>query len=268
MAAEELNNEMNEIKNKYKLVKVTWIDIFAFSRLSLEEIEKDIEEYELYKSEVGYLVKETNDYIVIVHDLDLTGGSDNYGSYIPRGNVIEIEYLESTDEDEDQTTDQQVDFGQELKVSSSDARKYLKKVSEIINIDHQHAENDIDEEKPFINQIDELIDMINNEELDNAIEILNLLIAKAEQKYDALDEMMSDKLKHMLTIIEDPGQYFFLHKDVCINVLKQIKQTVMNNKQVEYDKGILSGLKDFYHWFSKEDDYVKQKKDKYFDERN
>lgn len=89
---------MEDLSKKYPLVCVCWADIVNFGRLSLEEIEEGMEDHMLYKKEVGYLVKETDDYVVVVNDLDLTGGSDNYGSLIIKGCICSIEYLESTDE--------------------------------------------------------------------------------------------------------------------------------------------------------------------------
>ncbi len=88
----------DDISKKYPLVCTTWEDIVNFGRLSLEEIQDDMEDHRLYKKEVGYLVKKTNEYLVIINDLDLSGGSDNYGSLIPVSVVLDIEYLESSDD--------------------------------------------------------------------------------------------------------------------------------------------------------------------------
>jgi len=99
---------MEDLSKKYPLVCVTWVDIVNFGRLSLEEIEEGMEDHMLYKKEVGYLVKKTDDYIVVVNDLDLTGGSDNYGSLIIAGAVQDIEYLETSDDQEEGNIDIQI----------------------------------------------------------------------------------------------------------------------------------------------------------------
>lgn len=94
---EELDEEMLEIKNRYPLIRVIWQDIFSFSRLSINEIKENIDEYKIYKSEVGYLVHEDEDAVIVIHDLDLGNGSDNYGSYILRPIIVSIEYLEEAE---------------------------------------------------------------------------------------------------------------------------------------------------------------------------
>jgi len=70
-------------------VAVKWEDITSLVRFSLSQ---DFELKRLYKLSVGFVVKETDEYVVIADDVDLTwdlDASNNYGTLIPRGCIRE-----------------------------------------------------------------------------------------------------------------------------------------------------------------------------------
>ena len=73
---------------------IIWEDITAYTRV---EIPDDFEIYRLTKLTVGILWKETNDYLVLVQDYDLSNRGKGYRHndfhIIPRGAVKEIRML-------------------------------------------------------------------------------------------------------------------------------------------------------------------------------
>ena len=76
------------------LVAVEWEDITAYSRTAIPD---DFEAYRLRKLTCGLLWKETDEYIVIVGDYDLTNGGKDYRHndfhIIPRGVIRELTVL-------------------------------------------------------------------------------------------------------------------------------------------------------------------------------
>ena len=76
------------------LVAVEWEDITAYSRTAIPE---DFEAYRLRKLTCGILWKETDEYIVIVGDYDLTNSGKDYRHndfhIIPRGVIRELTVL-------------------------------------------------------------------------------------------------------------------------------------------------------------------------------
>ena len=76
------------------LVAVEWEDITAYSRTAIPD---DFEAYRLRKLTCGILWKETDEYIVIVGDYDLTNGGKDYRHndfhIIPRGVIRELTVL-------------------------------------------------------------------------------------------------------------------------------------------------------------------------------
>ena len=78
------------------LVAVEWEDITAYSRTAIPE---DFEAYRLRKLTCGILWKETDEYIVIVGDYDLTNGGKDYRHndfhIIPRGVIRELTVLKT-----------------------------------------------------------------------------------------------------------------------------------------------------------------------------
>jgi len=74
---------------EWVLVAVKWEDITSLVRFSLSQ---DFEHKRLYKMSVGFVVKETDEYVVIADDVDLTWDRDsanNYGTLIPKGCIRE-----------------------------------------------------------------------------------------------------------------------------------------------------------------------------------
>lgn len=73
---------------------IIWEDITAYTRV---EIPDDFEIYRLTKLTVGILWKESNDYLVLVQDYDLSNRGKGYRHndfhIIPRGAVKEIRML-------------------------------------------------------------------------------------------------------------------------------------------------------------------------------
>ena len=74
---------------EWVLVSVKWEDITSLVRFSLNQ---DFEHKRLYKLSVGFVVKETDEYVVIADDVDLTldrDSANNYGTLIPKGCIRE-----------------------------------------------------------------------------------------------------------------------------------------------------------------------------------
>ena len=82
---------------KWMLVAVKWEDVTSLSRFSLSQ---DFDARRLYKMSVGFVVKETDEYVVIADDLDLNLDGDscnNYGTLIPRGCIREWRVIRTFD---------------------------------------------------------------------------------------------------------------------------------------------------------------------------
>jgi len=89
------NTDLNSNKDIIKKVAiVTWEDITAYSRV---EIPDDFEFFRLSKVTVGLLWRESQDYIVLVQDYDLSnkgkGFRHNDFHIIPRGVIKNINIL-------------------------------------------------------------------------------------------------------------------------------------------------------------------------------
>ena len=70
---------------KWTLVAVKWEDITSLVRFNLSQ---SFDQKRLYKLSVGFVVRETKEYVVIADDVDLSSDGDsynNYGTLIPRG---------------------------------------------------------------------------------------------------------------------------------------------------------------------------------------
>ena len=85
---------------KYPKVEILWEDIVNFSRVKVEELKENLDDYRLYKKEVGYLILKNDEVAVIINDFDLDNGGDNYGTVFPAGCIIDIKELKY-DEDDD-----------------------------------------------------------------------------------------------------------------------------------------------------------------------
>jgi hypothetical protein len=76
------------------LVAVEWEDITAYSRTALPD---DFESYRLRKLTCGLLWKETDEYIVVVGDYDISNGGKDYRHndfhIIPRGVIRQLTVL-------------------------------------------------------------------------------------------------------------------------------------------------------------------------------
>lgn len=76
------------------LVAVEWEDITAYSRTALPE---DFESYRLRKLTCGLLWKETEEYIVVVGDYDISNAGKDYRHndfhIIPRGVIRQLTVL-------------------------------------------------------------------------------------------------------------------------------------------------------------------------------
>lgn len=76
------------------IASVTWEDITAYARVILPE---DFEKYRLVKKTIGLVWSETDDYIVLVQDYDLSNRGKKYKHndfhIIPKGVIKEIRYL-------------------------------------------------------------------------------------------------------------------------------------------------------------------------------
>ncbi|HEX9269934.1 MAG TPA: hypothetical protein VF998_08835 [Candidatus Limnocylindria bacterium] len=81
------------------IVAVEWEDITAYTRTAIPE---DFETFRLRKLTCGLLWKETDDYIVIVGDYDITNGGKDYRHndfhIIPRGVIRQINVLRESSE--------------------------------------------------------------------------------------------------------------------------------------------------------------------------
>jgi hypothetical protein len=79
----------------FALVAVEWEDITAYSRTAIPD---DFEPYRLRKLTCGILWKETDEYVVIVGDYDITNGGKEYRHndfhIIPRGVIKELKVLQ------------------------------------------------------------------------------------------------------------------------------------------------------------------------------
>ena len=84
------------------VVAVEWEDITAYSRTAIPD---DFEGLRLRKLTCGILWKETDDYVVIVGDYDLTNAGKDYRHndfhIIPRGVIRQLTVLRDTGEDAD-----------------------------------------------------------------------------------------------------------------------------------------------------------------------
>lgn len=76
------------------IASVTWEDITAYARVILPE---DFEKYRLVKKTIGLVWSETDEYIVLVQDYDLSNRGKKYKHndfhIIPKGVIKEIRYL-------------------------------------------------------------------------------------------------------------------------------------------------------------------------------
>ncbi len=81
------------------LVAVEWEDITAYTRTAIPE---DFEPYRLRKLTCGLLWKETDDYIVVVGDYDITNSGKEYRHndfhIIPRGVIRQLTVLRDPSE--------------------------------------------------------------------------------------------------------------------------------------------------------------------------
>lgn len=76
------------------IASVTWEDITAYARVTIPD---DFEKYRLVKKTIGLVWSETDEYIVLVQDLDLTNRGKKYKHndfhIIPKGIIKDIRYL-------------------------------------------------------------------------------------------------------------------------------------------------------------------------------
>lgn len=76
------------------LAIITWEDITAYARVELPE---DFEKYRLIKKTVGFVWSESDEYLVLVQDYDLTNRGKKFKHndfhIIPKGVIKEIRYL-------------------------------------------------------------------------------------------------------------------------------------------------------------------------------
>lgn len=90
---EELEFIEQDIEIK-KVAAVWWEDITAYSRV---EIPDDFEIFRLSKITVGLIWRETEDYIVLVQDYDLTNRGRGYRHndfhIIPRGTIKKLDIM-------------------------------------------------------------------------------------------------------------------------------------------------------------------------------
>ena len=82
-----------------RMVAVEWEDITAYSRTAIPD---DFEPYRLRKLTCGLLWKETDDYIVVVGDYDITNAGKDYRHndfhIIPRGVIRQLTVLRDPSE--------------------------------------------------------------------------------------------------------------------------------------------------------------------------
>jgi hypothetical protein len=74
---------------RWQLVAIKWEDVTTLARFGLNT---DFEGKRLYKLSVGFLIEETDEYVVIADDMDLSGypeAPNNYGTLIPKGCIRE-----------------------------------------------------------------------------------------------------------------------------------------------------------------------------------
>jgi hypothetical protein len=74
---------------RWELVAVKWEDVTTLARFGLDT---DFESKRLYKLSVGFLIEETDEYIVIADDMDLSGApesANNYGTLVPKGCICD-----------------------------------------------------------------------------------------------------------------------------------------------------------------------------------
>ncbi|MBE0447098.1 MAG: hypothetical protein IBX64_03190 [Actinobacteria bacterium] len=87
------DQDLEEMQTK-SIAAVWWEDITAYSRV---EIPDDFEIFRLSKITVGLVWKETDDYIVLVQDYDLTNRGRGYRHndfhIIPKGTIKNMEVL-------------------------------------------------------------------------------------------------------------------------------------------------------------------------------
>ena len=87
-------NDKRQAGAPSQLVAVEWEDITAYSRTAIPE---DFEAYRLRKLTCGLLWKDTDEYIVVVGDYDLTNEGKDYRHndfhIIPRGVIRKLTYL-------------------------------------------------------------------------------------------------------------------------------------------------------------------------------
>ncbi|HZD59001.1 MAG TPA: hypothetical protein VE439_00925 [Anaerolineae bacterium] len=87
------DQELEEMQTK-SVAAVWWEDITAYSRV---EIPEDFEIFRLSKITVGLVWKETDDYLVLVQDYDLTNRGRGYRHndfhIIPKGTIKNMDVL-------------------------------------------------------------------------------------------------------------------------------------------------------------------------------
>ena len=74
---------------RWELVAIKWEDVTTLARFGPNT---DFDSRRLYKLSVGFLVEETDEYVVIADDVDLSDAPDatnNYGTLIPKGCIRE-----------------------------------------------------------------------------------------------------------------------------------------------------------------------------------
>ncbi len=103
---------LDEMLASRPLVAVEWEDITAYSRTAIPE---DFESYRLRKLTCGILWKETDDYVVIVGDYDLTNAGKDYRHndfhIIPRGVIRQLTVMRDTGEAADSLVSLDVSAG-------------------------------------------------------------------------------------------------------------------------------------------------------------
>ena len=70
---------------RWRIEAIEWEDVTVVSRFTLDQ---DFEAERLYKLSVGFVIKETPEYVVLADDVDLSHRPDspnNYGTIIPKG---------------------------------------------------------------------------------------------------------------------------------------------------------------------------------------
>lgn len=89
---------MEDLVGDRPVVAVEWEDITAYSRTAIPD---DFEQFRLRKLTCGILWKETEEYVVIVGDYDITNGGKDYRHndfhIIPKGVIRQLNVLSSAD---------------------------------------------------------------------------------------------------------------------------------------------------------------------------